>query len=210
MKSTCFKILPLFLLKKPSNSTFWPGAFRQEIQDSLKHDAFYEPHETHNVLYLFQGSTSPALRRELSLISFTWVQIILCLTKLICGVDPTVEIKLKQPNPLLHLPSHPSCRGHHPHWQSSELHVTYFLRHHSLQIVKLQQAEASIDLGHYVRLSGGSGRALWIFQTSPHQRKKGEEGGKTGEGIKQNKAKPKKKEKKSGVEGNCTGSCNTP
>jgi len=41
---------------------------------------------------------------------------------------------------------------------------------------KLKQAEASIDVGHYVRLNGGSGRALYIFQTSPHQWKKGGEG----------------------------------
>lgn len=38
--------------------------------------------------------------------------------------------------------------------------------------MKFKQAEASIDSGHYVRLSGGSQRALYIFQTSPRQWKK--------------------------------------
>lgn len=49
------------------------------------------------------------------------------------------------------------------------------------------------DLDHQGRLSG-SGTAVWIFETSPHQSKKGEEGGKMADSI----TKPKQKYKKWG------------
>lgn len=135
-----------FLLENPSNRTFQLSIFRQEVQDSLKHDAFSEPHETDHVLYLFYRPTSPAyiaLNIELSFNSFTRVQILLCLTKMVCGTNST-ETKLKQPKPLLHLPSHPSCGTHHPHREVSELHVKYLLSHHNLQIIKLSKRKPAL------------------------------------------------------------------